>query len=71
MPKVFIFPFYFESKQPRTLVAVFEREPNKERQVTLMKKLVSLLLCAIMLCSMASAVASTEFDVTEPITITW
>ena len=36
-----------------------------------MKKLIALLLAAIMLTSMASAMAATEYDVTEPITITW
>ncbi len=36
-----------------------------------MKKLVALLLAALMLCPMFSALAASEYDVTEPITITW
>lgn len=36
-----------------------------------MKKLLALLLAAVMVCSMVPAFAATEYDVTEPITITW
>ena len=36
-----------------------------------MKKLVSLLLAALLLLPMTASLAATEFDVTEPITITW
>jgi len=36
-----------------------------------MKKLLALLLAAIMITSMVPAMAATEYDVTEPITITW
>lgn len=35
-----------------------------------MKKLVSLLLAALLLLPMTASLAATEFDVTEPITIT-
>ena len=36
-----------------------------------MKRILALLLAAIMLISTASALAATEYDVTEPITIKW
>lgn len=36
-----------------------------------MKKFLALVLAAVMLCPLASALAATEYDVTEPITITW
>ena len=36
-----------------------------------MKKLLALILAALMLASMVPAMAATEYDVTEPITITW
>lgn len=36
-----------------------------------MKKFLALVLSLAMLCPMVSALAATEYDVTEPITITW
>lgn len=36
-----------------------------------MKKLLALVLVALMLMPMTASLAATEFDVTEPITITW
>lgn len=36
-----------------------------------MKKLIALLLVAVMMLPVVSAMAATEFDVTEPITIEW